>query len=90
MASEEVVGKRMHLAQERALAIVQEHGTEERRENLAEATFSHIPNPRTPQELAQFQAELLAGLAELVEDQGRRISELEKASGKAAKKTTKK
>lgn len=71
------------LAHGRALEVVREHGPAERAERLDNITVTHavVSNPH---HLVTFQAELLASLAEIIEGQHRRISELETAAREAA------
>lgn len=69
MATQAIVGARMEVALQGASAIIKEHGSEARHENLKELEGHAIPNLRRPDELAQYQAEMLAALAEIVRDQ---------------------
>ena len=90
MASTEVVLGRTYRAYEQALEVIKERAPQGRREILAEVTFRGIPGPHGPngqEGVQEFQAQLIAGLAEIVQEQNRRISELEEAATtKRAKK----
>lgn len=65
MASTKIAAERMELAHRKAVEVVKTHGSPERVANL-EAMDN--PNTRRPQHLAAYQAELIASLAEMVED----------------------
>lgn len=78
----------MYHAHEKALEVARKHASEERVANLENLCGPSIPNTRQPEFLASFQAELIAWLSEICEDQDRRIGELEKAA--AAKSTARK
>lgn len=67
MTDTPILYKRIYRANEDALAIVKKYGTEERRAALQETTFNHIPGINHPPEYATLQAQLLVGLAEIVE-----------------------
>lgn len=67
MTATDILYKRIHRANEDALAIVKKHGTEERRAALQETTFNSIPGINQPDLFATLQAQLLVGLAEIVE-----------------------
>lgn len=73
---------KMQQAHERALDVLTEHGSSERAERLSAA---QSPTIKRPVHLASYQAEIVAGLAEIVEGQAERIAELEEAR-KSAKK----
>lgn len=84
MAKSTIIAARTERAHARALEVVREHGPEERAERLDDITVGQAVT-RNPQHLAGFQAELIAALSEIVEDQDRRISKLEKAAKASAK-----
>ncbi|MDP9476688.1 MAG: hypothetical protein M3R38_13555 [Actinomycetota bacterium] len=69
MTSTAILAARMQEAHARALGVIEDHGGEagaERAERMRKiGTAAGI---RNPQELASFQSELIAGLAEIVED----------------------
>jgi hypothetical protein len=79
MTATTVVAVRMAHAHNRVQEVVMAHGSLERAQRLedlgAEAT------PRLPVHLASYQGELMAALAEIVEEQNARIEALEKRVG---------
>jgi hypothetical protein len=90
MATKASLAIQVQAAQEKALQVVAKHGTAERLENIERIPLDQA-HTRFPEFLAALQAELIAALAEMVEEQGRRISELEEAAKSATpKKSAKK
>lgn len=64
------------LAHQKALAVVEDHGDQERVERLRAITVP-MATTRHPQHLVALQAELIAALAEIAEGQTRTIADLE-------------
>jgi hypothetical protein len=93
MASMDVNAKRAAKALDRPQAVIEKHGTEEHRRNLAAVGTARV---RDPYLQAAVEGELLAGLAELVEGlleereaaESPREAQTTKAGASAAKKKT--
>lgn len=82
MATTEIIGAKTYAADQRTIAVLQEHAPETA-EALAMLTGVDTEGRPAPvsfnvQEHAAFVGESLASLAELVADQQRRIGELER------------
>ena len=55
------------VAEQQALAVIEEHGTEERRRRIATYFPSPLPNAYTePQRHSTLQSEIIGGLAEII------------------------
>lgn len=79
MPTTKTLSARAHTALEKATEVIAEHGSPESLEGLRNITVDRA-NTRSPHHLNAYQAELLAGLAEIIEGQARRIAALEEAA----------
>lgn len=89
MATTKTMGEQLALTQHRALEVIEEHGSEERTNNVKLLGGAGHTNDQLRRDVVQ--AELITGLAEIVQEQSKAIATLqekieEQESGKSKKR----